>query len=185
MNSAWNIPSIVNEMSCFDWLLVCAWLVFVIVKVLAIARVGSMSRIMPGTASTSSPVVDTIFVFEGRTTKDAVHGLHSAYPKHQHHGGLVHASPTWLWELGYVFVNNDRLFQLDDLPKLALNCILQDELFYVYGYTVDGNLLRQELAHVLVEDLRLVDLCRLSLLPLRQETTQGTPRYDLYGKVGT
>ncbi|CAK4640498.1 hypothetical protein LEN26_004008 [Aphanomyces euteiches] len=184
----WNIPFILNEVSCFVWSLVGSILVFVVVKLVKLlGHCWPHNHVRPKWAtsfqsSLSILRVESAFVFENRKAYHSCHGLHAAFSKRQLHNQQVHASPEWLWELGYVIVDNDRLIHLDDVPKLILNCILRDELFYVYGYAVFGNLLGRELNHLLLEDIRLVELFRLSLLPLRQDEPLGHARstHDLY-----
>ncbi|KAF0696584.1 Aste57867_12653 [Aphanomyces stellatus] len=188
---SWDVRFILNEMSCFVWSLVAVFLLFALLKVIALVlkRFDTKKTVRPKWASFASKLnvlqVDSAFVFENRKAYKAAFGLHTAFSKRMLHARQVYASPEWLWELGYVVVGRNYLFLLEDLPKLFLNCILRDELFYVYGYMVEGNLLGRELAHVLLEDLSLRTLCRLSLLPLRQDPPQGTARFhhDLYESV--
>ncbi|RLO08584.1 hypothetical protein DYB28_002468 [Aphanomyces astaci] len=54
---------------------------------------------------------------------------------------------TNLWDLGYVVMTKDWLFLVDDLAKLACNCVTGDERFYVYGHRVEGNIAQPALVH--------------------------------------
>ncbi|KAF0696582.1 Aste57867_12651 [Aphanomyces stellatus] len=181
-----------NEASCYVWSLVGILVSFVVVKLstLRFNRLRSHPRVQPEppapTHFVSNPFDDvvTTFVFENRKASTSGHGLHTSYSRHIVHESQAYASPDLLWDLGYVVVAWTHLFHVDDLPKLIVNCLVQDELFYVFGYTIDGNVLGWELAHLLVEDLHLVNLVYLSLVPLRHEAPQGAARlhHDLYDR---
>ncbi|KAF0705119.1 Aste57867_7129 [Aphanomyces stellatus] len=112
----------------------------------------------------------TSFPFEDCLTHTSAHGLHAPFDKHVEVGGIVSASPAWVWHLGYVVVDDRFLFSLTDVPKLAVNIATRTDHFFIYGYGVHHTRqLTTRLHHYLHEDFEsLVALTRLTLEPLTQ-----------------
>ncbi|EQC31243.1 hypothetical protein SDRG_11164 [Saprolegnia diclina VS20] len=111
----------------------------------------------------------TIFERHVRRNQMTTSGLVAPLTDHVIIDGVVHASHSLVWLLGFVLLADDVLLTIEDVPKLWINALLARDVFAVYGYKLNET--KASIAplaeRISARSYGLGDLIALSLKPLR------------------
>ncbi|KAF0691815.1 Aste57867_17029 [Aphanomyces stellatus] len=92
-----------------------------------------------------------------------------AYTKdYAYEGGSVYVSPSGVWLLGFVIVNNQYVVGINHYIYVVLNALIQRTLFNVYGFALmPGDAPSTRKHRIVAQDIPLRDVWRVSLKKLR------------------
>ncbi|KDO31165.1 hypothetical protein SPRG_19629 [Saprolegnia parasitica CBS 223.65] len=111
----------------------------------------------------------TMFERYVRRDQMTTSGLVAPLTDHVIVGGVIHASHSLVWLLGFVLLADDVLLFIEDVPKLWLNALLARDVFAIYGYKL--NKTKDSIAplpeRISAGSYSARDLGALSLKPLR------------------
>ncbi|OQR82270.1 hypothetical protein ACHHYP_16295 [Achlya hypogyna] len=103
------------------------------------------ARVLAGGAEVYSPAKpreahdtasDTAFERRTRRSLVSIHGVVAPFEAYVVHDGVITATPSAIWLLGYVILNEHFVLEIRDYAKVAVNLLLRTRVFRVYCFRI-------------------------------------------------
>ncbi|RHY29803.1 hypothetical protein DYB32_005800 [Aphanomyces invadans] len=96
-----------------------------------------------------------------------IHGFVACTNDYELDGSDVFVSPSGVWLLGFVVVNNQFVVGINHYIKVAFNALVGQTYFKVYGFALTGDVVSARKTRLLAADIPRRDVWRVSLKRLR------------------